>query len=222
MKTYSRRPATRRRPKRPSPSLLILRFDTGQLEKDGLHLADETRFILQANQLCGARVELVSATDTGDLLRQLGELARTGAHFDVVVAIGHSRNRGIQIASDRFSSWEELAKFLRPFAPRRLMLIACKAGSQPAVQILFRLLPRLRRIYASPANVSRDLATFMLGFLLYLTPIKTPKGDAILMAQAAAFAFTGTYVREWRRGLGREIRVTPFDNLAEIVTRLLA
>lgn len=221
MRTYSRRAVGRKRTQRRTPSLLILRFDAEKLTRDGLYLADETRFVSQATQLIGAHVKLVSTTDSSDLLGKLGELAQTGAHFDLIVAIGHSNDRGIQIASDRFSSWDGLAEFLRPFTPRRLMLIACQAGCQPAAQTLFRLLPPLRRIYASSANVSRDLATFMLGFLLYLTPTKAPTGDVILMAQAAAFAFTRIYVREWRRGVGHEIRVTPFDDLAEIASRLL-
>ncbi len=221
MKTYSRRPSNSGRQKNSTPALLILRFDTKQLEQDGLLLADETHFVSTANQLCGARATLLNTTDTADLLRQLGALAQAGAKFDVVVAVGHSNDRGIQIASDRFSSWMDLSMFLRPFAPRRLVLIACKAGSQPAATLLFRRLPSLRRIYASSTNVSRDLATFMLGFLLYLTPTKTPARDVILTAQAASLGLTGIHVREWRRGFGGEIQGTQFDRLVETASCFL-
>jgi hypothetical protein len=79
------------------------------------------------------------------------------------------------------------------------MLVACQAGRWPAAEELFRRLPRLRRIFASPVNASLDLAQFMIGVVPYLVGVRVPRGKAVSWAQAAAIALTGRQVREWKR-----------------------
>ena len=114
------------RPKKAAPSLLILHLDSAKLQSDGLHLTGPAAF---ASTWAGlgmrAEVEAIDGTDLQNLLRQLWNLAENGREFDVVVVVGHSNADGIRISADMFADWEAFAGYLRPFAPRRLLLVAC-------------------------------------------------------------------------------------------------
>lgn len=190
---------TRRRKKSP-PSLLILQLDSDKLSADGLLLSDLASFVGVVTMLAsGAVVVTRETTALRHLLDVLGELAREGRRFDVIVAVGHSNHTGIKLASDRFAEWGEFAGYIKPFEPRRLMLVACEAGRWPAASVLFKKLPKLRRIFASPVNASKDLATLMIAVVPYLVEVKRPSSDLVLKAQAWAMAITGRQVRHWMR-----------------------
>ena len=147
-----------------------------------------------------ADVAVLDVTDRASLLGQFAAQAEAKRTFDVVVAIGHSNSDGIKLATDEeLVSWDAFANYLKPFEPRRLMLVACQAGRWPAAEQLFRRLPKLRRIFASPVNASFDLAQFMLGVVPYIVSVKAPRGKVVAWAQAAALALTGRQVREWKR-----------------------
>ena len=182
------------------PSLLVLQLDSKKLQADGLCLRDHAHLTAMVGQLISdAEVTICTTTDEQDLLARLAGLAEQKRHFDVVVCIGHSNERGIQIASNRFADWEAFGGYLKPFKPRRLLLIACSAGRWPAANVLFRKLPALRRIYASPVKASKDLATLMLWGVPYLLKVKAPPVSAVRYAQLMAALFTGGQIREWCR-----------------------
>lgn len=70
--------------------------------------------------------------------------------------IGHSNERGIVLASGRpLDNWIAFAQYLKPFAPRKLVVVACCAGSALPSRILFSELPTLRRIYSTPVLANR-------------------------------------------------------------------
>lgn len=187
--------STRRR-----PALLILQFDTEQLRTDGLCLIDKARIAASLSALSsGADVQVCETTDARDLLDQLAGLAQQKRRFDMVVCIGHSNATGIKAASDSFVEWEAFAGYLKPFEPRRLLLIACRAGTWPASNVLFRRLPTLRRIFASPVNASKDLGHFMLWVVPYLLKVKSPRDEVVLSGQIAAALLTGGQIRQWMR-----------------------
>ncbi|HMY20806.1 MAG TPA: hypothetical protein PKA58_30990 [Polyangium sp.] len=79
------------------------------------------------------------------------------------------------------------------------MMIACKAGQWPAATVLFRKLPKLRRIFASPVNASKDLANFMIAMTPYLLEVKAPPDSIVRFGQGALIALTGRQVRQWMR-----------------------
>jgi hypothetical protein len=177
-----------------------LQLDTAQLRADGLHLGDVTRLVsLIGTVASGATVTIRETTSERELLDQLAALLQDGRRFDVVVVIAHSNETGIRIASDRFATWDAFAVYLKPFEPRRLMLVACQAGRWPAAKVLFRKLPKLRRIFASPVNASKDLATLMLAMVPYLLEVKAPRNYAVRIGQAASIVLTGRQVRHWMR-----------------------
>ena len=179
--------------------------DPQPVRADGLHLGDTAIVAAGFAQIgLGAEVEMVDGADQATLLRMLAELAEQKKVFDVIVAIGHSNAEGIKIASDAFVTWDGFAKYLKPFAPRRLILVACQAGRWPAARRLFSNLPKLRRIYASPVNASRGLAGLMLILAPYVVGVRAPKKDAVTYGQIAAMGITGCQVREWKRDADKD------------------
>jgi hypothetical protein len=191
----------RRNQRAPRPRrVLILQLDSDKLRTDGLDMVELATFVGLATKLLGAgSAEIVEATTERHLLDELARLSREGQCFDVVVAIGHSNETGIRISSDRFSDWEAFAGYLRPFEPRRLMLVACRAGRWPAANTLFTKLPKLRRIYATPVNASKDLASLMVAMVPYLFSVKAPQGHSMMAIRVGAAVLTGGQLREWVR-----------------------
>ncbi len=177
-------------------SLLILRCDVERLRADGLALESETELIAQLSSLgLGARVSVVSHSTRADLLQKLGALHRP---FDVVVVIAHSNETGTQLASDRWASWPEVARYLDPFKPKRLLLIACRAGGWPAVAPLFSEIRSLRHLFASPANMNVASAQLLLCLLPHVVDQKTPSRDAVETFRTLAPLLTGSPLRHWR------------------------
>ncbi len=172
-------------------AILVIQFDSEQLERDGLDL---TPFVGAAS--LAADVVLVRATTLDDLLQQLAGVH--GCTFDVVATIGHSNARGIRIAPDQFIGWDAYAEYLKPFGPRRLAIVGCLAGQYPSTASVFAGLRTLRRIYAPPALANRTLASGMVLSLPYLLDHRIPDRDLLRFVQAG-FALAGRQVWEWRR-----------------------
>jgi hypothetical protein len=199
-------------------SLLILHLDADKLRGDGLHFGEVAQFagMLSATTL-GARVEIRDATTRACLLEVLAQLVSDGASFDVVVVVAHSNASGIRIASDRFAGWEEFAAYLKPICPRRLMLVACRAGRWDAGEALFCGNRRLRRIFACPVNASKDFGALMLFAVPYVVAERAPRDKHVLWSQIAAITITGRQLREWRRTTDKgNPDSSVFDLLADI------
>ncbi len=212
---------TRRRQRVVHKSLLIVRCDTGRLRAQGLALDAETLRTSVVSALgVGARIKMIDGTDRGSLLARLGELAVRRCVFDLVVVVGHADSSGIQLASDLFVFWKQFPEYLKRFRPRRLMLVACQAGCDPATKLMFAALPRLQRIYASTLNVSLGLAKFMLLVLPYVLAARSPSREHVVIGKTMAFAFTGGSLREWRRR-GSTVDELRFDGTIETISRLL-
>lgn len=111
----------------PPQSLLILHLDADKLRTDGLHLGEVASFSGSASSvLFGSSVTIKDTTSTDHLHETLAPLVASKQTFDVVVVVGHSNEEGIRLASDRFLNWEAFAGYLKPFKPRRLLLVACR------------------------------------------------------------------------------------------------
>jgi len=105
----------------------------------------------------------------------------------------------MRIASDQFVGWDAFAGYVKPFKPRRLLLVACKAGRWDAGEALFRAKPRLRRIFACPVNASRDFGALMLFSVPYVVAERAPRDKHVFWSQVTSIASTGRQLREWRR-----------------------
>lgn len=180
--------------------MLILRLDANRLSQDGLTLGDETAFVALLSKVClGARVTTVDGTTEGDLRNQLAVIAARGEHFDFVVTVGHSNESGIRLASDRFVDWKAFARYLEPFAPSRVALIACAAGGRAVADALFGELPKVDRLYASPESVDPNLAALILFLAPYVMAVRKPAADVIVSVKAVALLGMGRRLKEWRR-----------------------
>jgi len=175
-----------------APSLLILHLDSAKLRRDGLHLGGPAALTsIWAGLGMGAQAETVDATDLESLRRHLQHLAEQKREFDVVVAVGHSNQEGIRIAAEEFVNWDAFAAYLQPFSPRRLLLVACKAGGWPAASSFFQKLPLLRRIYASPVNASKHLGELMIALVPLVLAVQAPTKRQVTAAQVAIVGLTG-------------------------------
>ncbi len=186
--------------KRSPQSLLILHLDADRLRNDGLHLGDVAQFSGEFSRIAlGASVTIEETTSNHHLCEKLATLALEKKRFDVIVVIAHSNAQGIRIASDAFVSWGAFAGYLTPFQPRRLLLVACKAGRWNASNALFAAMPKLQRIFACPVNASRDFGALMLFAVLHVVAERRLKDRHVMWWQVASIVTTGRQLREWRR-----------------------
>ena len=139
------RPA--RAPRR-APVVIVIECDADKLKRDGIQIGE--RLGSRAGW-GGVGVRYLRVTDSRSLLDGLAAL--TDDHtlqVRLVVIVGHSSPDGLQVASDHFASWAAVGRWIRPVAPKRVFLVACKAGRRPSCAVLFEEVPGLREIYASP------------------------------------------------------------------------
>lgn len=215
--TRSKTSSKRGRSTKPQ-SLLILHLDAEKLHADGLHLGDVAQYsgVLSAAAL-GSDVVIKDTTTLDHLHRTLAELAMARKNFDVVVIVAHSNATGAKIASDQFVDWSAFTNYLKPFGPRRLLLVACKAGRWDAGETLFTGISNLRRIFACPVSASKDFGAMMLFAVPYVVAKRRPKDKHVFWSQVAAIAVTGRQLREWRRTTDKgNPDSSVFDLLADI------
>jgi len=189
-----------RKASRAPQSLLILHLDAGKLRTDGLHLDEVAQFSGVLSSIAfGAPVAMEDTASRHHLHEKLAGLVTAGRTFDVIVIVAHSNAEGIRIASDRFVTWDVFAAYLKPLKPRRLLLVACKAGRWDAGEALFASMRQLRRIFACPVNASKDFGALMLFAVPYVVAERRPKDRHVTWSQIASIAVTGKQVREGRR-----------------------
>jgi len=88
---------------------------------------------------------------------------------------------------------------------------------------LFKANGRLRRIFASPINVSKDIAAMMLFAVPYVVSERRPPARHVLWAQIGAIAGTGRQLRQWLRTADKgNADSSVFDVLADCVRRPIA
>src|ERR1019366_5993581 len=215
------RKARPRAPLKPQ-SLLILHLDADQLRADGLHLGGIATYtaMLSAGAL-GSDVEVQDVTTLASALKVFAELREQKRTFDVIVAVGHSDDTGIQMASDHFATRVEFATWLEPLRPRRLLLAACRAGRWSAGQVLFDAHDNLRRIFACPVNATKDFAAMMLFAVPYVVAERRPRKKHVFWSQIAAVAFSGRQLRQWLRTTDKGNPDSfVFDLIADVVDPL--
>lgn len=207
------------RPKRTRfPSLLIIQADSEKLAADGLDLSEVARSVATLATLISLARSQVAKTSTFVSFQNLVRDAATRGNWDVVVIIGHSNAEGLRVASDRFLGWDDVGRELRPLKPRRVVLIACKGGRASGANALFRRLRALRRIYACPANCTKDLGKLMLGLVPAAVEKKAPRPESILYAQGLAALSVGGQLRHWMRDHDKD---NPNGQLLDLVADLI-
>lgn len=147
----------------------------------------------------GTPVEVVRTSTEANLLEQLSRLAAADKLFNHVLVIGHSNQDGIRLTEDRRTTWAGLGRWLEPFKPRRLALIACEAGLGAPVRALFEEIETLNDIYASPFVARKDQMEIFKILMPYLLSAKAVDSTLIALGQLGNLAATGGWIDHWQR-----------------------
>lgn len=171
-------------------SLLILECDSSRLEGQNMALGNELATTVKT--FFGTNpIELVRANQTSSLLDSLAELAEKAQSYSTLVVIEHSSERGIVLTSDGSVGWNEFVNWISPFSPRKIVLVACKAGTWMPCRALFQGLPDLKEIFASPILVGKDQKYLVFARILHILGAKKEDGNLNLLMQAVNFFATG-------------------------------
>ncbi len=188
-------PKTRRKP---AAHLLFIECQTSLLKTQSLAISGDwhARFSGFHSE---KRIALAATDGRADLVKRLGELAQGGTRYRAVVIIAHSNQTGIQLTNEDFCDWAQLATWLELLAPEHLLLVACNAGRLTGVCTLFKSLPSLRTIYASPVPVTPQHAQFLDGLLLQLITQRRVDETLLRITQLTAFLAAKAVIFQWRR-----------------------
>jgi hypothetical protein len=171
--------------------VLLIECDTRKLQAQGITFARELGAITAA-VVRGARPVLVRSSSQEALLRRLRNATTLRDTYDVIVLVGHSNIAGIQLFGGPLVSWAALADWLRPFAPRQIVLVACEAGRWLPCRALFAGIPTLVEIFGSPVATSPDEAIAVKLLVPFLAVGGKLEGDAIQrLLQVGNFLLTG-------------------------------
>jgi len=146
-----------------------------------------------------AVVEVVKSATEQSLVQQFARLARPDSRFRMIVVVGHSSEFGLQLTSDRHVSWNAFAKWVEPFKPQQIVLIACKAGQIAPAVSLFEEIPTLRHIYASPFVTTKRQVQAVKALVPYLLSARSPDRELIRLGQLANFLLTQGAILRWER-----------------------
>jgi hypothetical protein len=98
-----------------------------KLATQSLSMADEIEAAVRLFAR-GVAIKVVKSATEQLLTQQFARLAQLNSNFRIIVVVGHSSEFGLQLASDRYVPWNVFGKWVEPFKPRQIVLIACKAG----------------------------------------------------------------------------------------------
>lgn len=187
-----------RKPARRKPSLLILECDSEKLAQQSLSIAGELYTLVRAI-VPRADTRLVQTTSQEDLLKQLGSCKQEHDSFNLVVVIGHSNHTGLRLTANIGVSWKSFAQWVGPFAPKQMVLLACKAGQMLPAGSLFDGITSLKEVYASPTYISKEQCKLVVLMILYLLSVKSGDEETLRLFQTLNFMLTLGVVFRWTR-----------------------
>jgi hypothetical protein len=171
-------------------SVLIVECDSMKLQQQGLAVGREIytyiRTLLPRNP-----IHLVESHTQAKLLEELANVFESRLPFRTIVVVGHSNREGLQLSSDAFVGWEAVGRFLSPFAPRRVLLLACGAGQSYPSNSLFDTVETLDEIFASPIPTRKNQQYVLLGKLLHVLFAKKENRQINQLMQLGNLMLTG-------------------------------
>jgi hypothetical protein len=213
-------------PKRSGNDLLIIECNSTKLAADGMDIG--TAFTRLTNNdfaralLPSKRIVLVKTSTEDRLMRDLAETFNEHGRFRSILIVGHSNEAGLELTnSPVLCCWGALGKWLKPFEPEFIFLVACDAGRSAAVRQLFEPLKKsLRDVYASPVELNPIQAAplaVIIGELLCTGKIDDANS---LSARLVSYMNTGGPIYRWsydETGPGAEIPAKSWDDLAKVL-----
>jgi hypothetical protein len=190
-------------PKRSGNDLLIIECNSTKLAADGMDLgtafARLTKNDFARALLPNKRIVLVKTSTEYKLMRDLAETFYEHGRFRSILIVGHSNEAGLELTNAPvLCGWGALGKWLKPFKPEFIFLVACDAGRSAAVRQLFEPLKKsLRDVYASPVKLNPIQAAplaVIIGELLCTG--KIDDGNS-LTARLVSYMNTGGPIYRW-------------------------
>jgi hypothetical protein len=166
----------------------------------------------------------VRATTLKSLLDDSAKIAEDGLRFDVILLVGHSNVSGIRLTEDRVATWSELAKWIKPFHPKWLVLACCEGGRWLPGNALFQGIDTLGGIFGTPVPSGQSQLQGVKLLALWLLAHGRISSDWLRLGQIIHFALTDGLIfrltrTEWRRGGSEE--GLAWTMIEEVLRRLL-
>lgn len=206
---------------KPRAHLLIIECDSQKLAADGLNLG--CAFGQLAKTIFpGKNIAIVQTSTEQKLREDLAGVFQKFGRFRSILLVGHSNETGLALTGDGLRSWEVVGNWLKVFDPEFCFLAACRAGKSEAVRKLFKPVPSLRQIYASPSALYKNQVSplaLLIGMLLKDGRIDEDQSGALRLAN---YVLTGGQLYRWKRaetGPGDEIKATILDAVASLIDR---
>ena len=145
------------------------------------------------------KLSFVPTTSRQALLSALAQCKQKNGQYNVIVIVGHGSVRGLQLTHDPRVPWEEVARWINPFKPKQIVLVACEAGRWLPSKALFEGVLTLQEIYGSPVVITQQEASAIKLLVPYLLMGGYLPDDILRMAQVANFLSTdGVLFRQIR------------------------
>jgi hypothetical protein len=119
--------------------------------------------------------------------------------YRAILLVAHSNAHGLQLTNEDFADWTTIATWLESFAPQYLVLIACDAGQFTGICTLFRALPALRKVYASPVTINSDQVQHLNLLIEQLITERRVDDSLLRITQALSFLTTKGILFQWTR-----------------------
>lgn len=151
-----------------------------------------------------ARRCVIPATSQQTLQLELARCLQGCGRSAIVAVCGHSNQTGLRLAADLFVSWEAFARWIAPFKPKHLVLVACQGGRWLPSKALFEGIPTLQEVYGSPAAVTDQQAEIVKLLVPYVLANGRPPQHILQIAQVGNFLLTrGVIFRQTRKEFER-------------------
>lgn len=190
-------PPTKTR-RKPAAHLLIIEAQTGLLHQQ--HMAFGTNLHAVLSGRYAEKIITLAATNLrAELADRLGTIRKAHARYRTVFIVAHSNPTGIKLTNEDFCTWTVLGAWLKEFSPEHLFLVACDAGQLQSICDLFKALPSLHKIYASPVPINPYQATHLTKLVEQLLTNRRVDETMLRVTQAASFLLARGVLFQWTR-----------------------
>ncbi len=207
------RPLEQREDGKNRRSILVLECDADKLETQKHTLAPELYAFIRT-LVPPDSCYLLRATSESSLRQECVKCVQDFGHFEIVVVVGHSSRSGLVIARNTRVEWSILPRWLAPFRPRHVLLVACKGGMYSPVKALFDGISTVQEVYASPVAVSDQQAAIVKPIVGYILLGGSPPKNIFKAGQLINLVLTG--------GLFIRLTRTEFRKLGPIEIEVLS
>jgi hypothetical protein len=215
------RTANTKQPRQPRAHLLIIECDSQKLAADGLNLGSPF-WQLVKTLFPDKKIAIVRTSSEQKLNEGLGAVFEKYGRIRSILILGHSNETGLALTAEGMRSWEVVGNWFQRFGPELCFLAACKAGKSAAVRGLFKPVPTLRQVYASPAVLHKNQLHPLAVLILMLLKYGRIDEDLSGALRLVNYVLTGGQLFRWKRaevGPGDEVKARMLDTISSVLDR---